>query len=149
MSLSGRILSFQMSDNFVSPHISLEPLKLLSQCWSSEIVNLNMSVWGPFKRNIWDANSNSNSATVLAAFFSQKVWGFLFLALKPRDEGRGVGLGLLALQEGPLQLRYFSQFLFATWEPAFSVCGTSLLCHFPPTSLNVTSSLYLCCKTSV
>ena len=134
-----------MPDNFVSPHISLAPLKLESQCWSSEMVNLNTSVYGPFKRNIWVANINSsNSATILAAFYSQKLWGFLFLALKPRDEGHGVGLGLLAPQEGPLQLRYCSQFLFAT-----CVWGTSLLCHVPPTSLNVPSSLYPCRRTSV
>ena len=62
----------------------------------------------PIKRNTWDLRSPlSLSATILAGFHSQKLWGLLFLALEPWAGGSDVGPGPVTIpQEGSLELRY-------------------------------------------
>ena len=64
-------------------------------------------VWGSFKRNAWDSRSPpSHSAKISTGFYSQKLWGQLFLALEPWAEAPHAGLGPLLPQWEPPQLRY-------------------------------------------
>ena len=73
-----------MPDTSVPPCMSMFPFKLLPLCWSSEGMSQSKSVYRPFKRNSWDSRRPlSNSATTPTGFYSQKLWGLLFLALKP------------------------------------------------------------------
>ena len=121
-----------IQDYSVPPCMSLVP-----QCWNSEWVSLSKSIWGLFKRNAWDFRSPlSHSATIWAGFYSQKLWGLLFLPLWAGAPA--VGLGPLAPQGRSLRLRYPSWFLFTTCG-----CWTSLSwVSAPPTSLDVAVSLY-------
>lgn len=79
--------------NSVPPYMSLVTFELQLQCWSSERVSPRKSMCGPFKWNTWDSScSTSHSVTIPAGFYSQKLWGILFLALKLWAGGPGVGL---------------------------------------------------------
>ena len=40
----------------------------------------------------------SSNDSIPIGFYSQKMWGLLFLALEPWAEGPGMGLGLLATE---------------------------------------------------
>lgn len=73
------------------------PFQLFSGCWSSEKVNMNKTVHGSFKRNIWDSRSlPSHLSLIPADFHSQKLWGLLCLALEPWARGHCVRLGSTA-----------------------------------------------------
>ena len=118
-----------MPDNSAPPHVSLTFFNLLPTHWSSEAVNLSKSVHGPFKRNsLGFQKFLSSTASIPTGFYSQMLWGFIFLALEPRAGG-------LVWCWDSLLLSYPSWFLSATCG-----CGTSLLRVFnPPTSFAVVS----------
>lgn len=72
-------------------------------------------------------------------FYSQVLWGLLFLALMPRVGEPDVGLGPHISQGGPLHLRYHSQSLFSTpgmWDlpvlPLSPFCGPDVALFLYP-----------------
>ena len=72
-----------MPDNSVPLYMSLMPFQLLPQLWSSEGVSLSKSLHKPFKRNFLGPRSPpSHLAITPAGFYSQKLWGLLFMALE-------------------------------------------------------------------
>ena len=124
---------------FSSSHKFLVPFELLPPYWSSEQVILSKCVHGPFERNTWDSTSPpSPSPTLLAGFYSQKLWGLLFLAPElwagslvwgwgePFDPQRGISAA-----EIPLPI-----FIHHTWVWDQRICIST-----PPTSLSVASYL--------
>ena len=133
--LSGRRYHPALSpkpDNPVPLRMFLAPFKLLSQCWSSEgVVHVNWH--GPFKGNCLGLQKPSISLSLNPCwFFTARSYGdFSLWHWNPGLGEPGVGLGPLALQVGPLQLKYASQFLSTTRGT-----GWSHLCA-PPTSLDV------------
>lgn len=90
--------------------------ELLSQHWSSERVCSVSLCTGPLRRmNAWDysnpSKSHFHSGTIPDGFHRQKLWNLLLLTLKPWAEAADMGLGPLALQDKPPQLRYPSQLI--------------------------------------
>ena len=120
MLLSGRKLSTilppalaLMLDNSVPPPMSPVPFKCCPRAGTQK--ERVIQCVGPLKGTAWDSSSTpSPSASILTGFYSQKLWGLLFLALESWAGGPSVGQGPLTPQEGPLQPRYPFQFLSAT-----------------------------------
>ena len=81
-----------MSDTLVPPCIPLVPFKLLLWWyWSSEGVHLSKLGTGTLRGTYRESSSffTDSNPTV---FYSQKLWGLIFLALKPWAGGPGVRL---------------------------------------------------------
>ena len=72
-----------ITENSVSPHMSLLPFRLLPQHRSSEPVILSKCVGGPFKRNCLGFRQFlSSTASIPMGFPSQKLWGLVFQTLE-------------------------------------------------------------------
>ena len=109
-----------------SSDVSDAPFNLLPLCWSSEGVSLSKFVCGPFKRSHLRLQQLlSQIALVHTGFYSQKLWGLIFLALESWALGPHEGLEPLA-----------PEISLWVWDQLFCIPN-------PPTSLNVVSSLIL------
>ena len=99
-----------MPDTSVPPCMALVPFKLLPRCWSSDGLNLSVSLCvGSLRGTAWDSRIFFHQP-IPAGFCSQKLWGLIFLALEPWAGWPGVGLGLLTpeislLNFSPLHVR--------------------------------------------
>ena len=77
-------------DTLVSPCMPLVPFKLLPLCWSSEGVSLSKSMHESCRKNCLGVHEFLSSTTSIpAGFYSQELWGLLFLAVKPWAGGPG------------------------------------------------------------
>ena len=100
-----------MPDTSVPPCVPLVPFKLLPQwcCWSSEGGHLNKLVRGPLRGMAKESSSFFLTDSNSADFYSQKLWGLLFLALVTWAEG-------LVWGWDPSLPRYPSRiFIYHTW----------------------------------
>ena len=69
--------------SLVPPHASLVSFNLLPWCWSSKGVSLSKSVHGHIKRNCLGLlQFLSSTASILAGFYSQKLWRLIFPVLE-------------------------------------------------------------------
>ena len=86
-----------MPDTSFSPCIQLVPFKLPSRCYGSEGASQSrwVHVWVS-QEELLRAPEASSTNSVPAGFHSQKLWGFISLALESWAGGFGVDLGLLA-----------------------------------------------------
>ena len=136
-----------MLNNSVPPHMYLAYFGCSPSAAGQSIsLSASKSVLGPFKRNTWGSSSPpSHSATILAGFYSQKLWRLLFLALEPWAGEPGVELGNLAPQGGHPQPRYPSQFLTTAHGCGASPFHISTL----PTSFDVAASYIFNYRASV
>ena len=88
--LPPHLLLALLPNNSVLSHMSLVPFRLLPYCWSSEGVSPSKFVCGPFKRKAWGSRRPpSPSASIPSDFYSQGLWGLLFLVLEPPVGGLG------------------------------------------------------------
>ena len=77
-----------MPDNSVPPRVSLAPFKWLEL----RRVSWREPMRSPLKGTAWDSRSPlSPSSSIPAGFYSQKLWGLLFLALGPWAGGPAMG----------------------------------------------------------
>ena len=109
-----------MPDTSLPPHIPLMPLKMLPQCWSPEIVSLSKSTCRATQEEMPENPGVSFNSTP-TGFYSQKLWGIIFLALNP-------GLCCLMCGWHPLLPRYSS----ITYSPHMGLrlaCSASLHLH--------------------
>ena len=113
-----------MPDNSVL-WMSQMSLKQLPQHWSSEWQSLSKFICKPFKKNIWDSRAPlSHSDTIPTGFYSQKLWGYRFIALKPWAERPSVGLGPSFLRRTFTKEIYLPIFLSTThvyWTSSFYI----------------------------
>ena len=129
-----------MPNNSISPHMSLVTFKLLFPCKGSEVVSVSKFMYRVFKKNFLGLQKfPSSSASIPVIFFSQMLWGLLFLPLELWAGEPGMGPKPLVHHGGPPQLRYPSRFLFTTPEWGTNLSHVSAT----PTSLNVVSILIL------
>ena len=93
--LSGRKLppsSHPSARHFRSPPHATGALPDAAHCWSPKYVSLGKSMRSvrPFRRGLRIPVSSTNPTT--SGFYSQKLWGLIFLALEPWAGWSGVGL---------------------------------------------------------
>nr|KAF6469801.1 hypothetical protein HJG59_011159 [Molossus molossus] len=101
-----------MPNNSFLPYVSLVPAELPPPCWSLEGVGPSKSLHRPFKRNCLGLQKpQPPSALIPTGFYSQKLWGLLFLAVVPWAVGSGVEWEPLIPQGGPSQPSYLPDYL--------------------------------------
>ena len=107
-----------MPDTLFPLHIPLVPFKVLPQCWSLEGVKLSKSMCGALQEEMPENPMISSTIPTHTGFYSQKLWGFIFLALEP-------WLGGLLWGWDPLLPRYPSN-LYLPHEGVGSAHSASL-----------------------
>ena len=85
-----------MGDLSVSLCMPLAPFKVLPQCWSPEGVSLSKSTCGALQEEMPENPTVSSADPTPTGFYSQKLWGLIFLALRPWAGWSGLELGPLA-----------------------------------------------------
>ena len=124
-------------DNSVPSHTLLVVFKLLSICWNFWCLYESKSVLGLFQRMPGSTAVLSHLSGIPADFHSQKLWGFLFLALVLWPE-EPVWDWDPSLFKGTSTAEISPWILTPTHE-----CGTNLFHIFiPPTSFDMASSLF-------
>ena len=94
--------------------------KVLPQCWSPEGIRLSKSFWSPPQEEMPENPTVSSADPTPTGFYSQKLWGLIFLALEPWTGWSDVGLRSLVLK---ISLHFISiTHGFGTSPFCFSMC---------------------------